>query len=171
MIKSVLLTGSAIVLLSSCYSYKVISGNPEYDKYKMHRSVHVLKASTNTDTLYFSEKMPANMGENAITGLYQKPFFKEPDDSVVFKPYKYKALIDYIIKDGIRYDVFTEKNQLFIYNKDMPVNIPYTNLESAYIKIFHRGSTAFLVGSTSATLLTLLTLFVVNMEMDFNLTW
>ena len=161
-----LLAGSAMAFLSSCYSYKEISGLTEFDNYKARRSVYVLKATTKNDSVFFSEKMPAKMLDDKITGFHQLPLASLKADSVIFKQVKYKRIVDYVYKDGIRYEVFEDKDQVYVFTKSIPVNIPYSDLNSVYLKTFQPGRTAILVGGSSAGFAGILILLLLNMTFD-----
>lgn len=166
---TVLFAASVISLLCSCYSYKEISELPEIKKYEGKKHVHVLKANVDSNVVFFSEKLPGKLSDKGIVGIHQFPMFRITADSIFFKPVKYKRIIDYVYKDGIRYDVFEEKHQVFLYSTAIPVNIPYTALKSVDLKVFRPGATAVLIGSSSAAWAGLLILTVLSMS--FSMDW
>ncbi len=146
---TLLLVGSCIGFLCSCYSYKEISTLPEIEKYVGKKSVYVLKAQTDTGSVFFSRSLPGLLTDDHISGIYQYPLAHLKPDSVFYRKNNLKH-IDYAYKDGIRYDVFIENKQVYIYDKLKKINILFKDVKSIYLKIFQPGSTGVLVGGISA---------------------
>jgi len=162
-----LIARGLIAFLSSCYSYKEVSELQEIESYKTRRSVHVLKASADTISLFFTEKIPGKLLEDKVSGIFQFPLYRLTADSIFYKPVKYKSIVDYVYKDGVRYDAFEENGQVYVFNKEIPVNIPYHHIKSVNLKIYKPGSTTALVGGTLVSLTVLGTIILLNMT--FNL--
>jgi len=165
----VLLAGSTIAFLSSCFTYKEISNQSEFENYINRKSVHVLKVITKSDSLFFSKKMPAKMMSDHISGFQQFPLEQMKKDSVFFKNSKYKRVVVYVYKDGIRYDVVEHNDQIYVFNSSLPLAIPYSETASLYLKIYEPGRTAALIAGSSLAYAGLIILAVLSMTFDMGM--
>jgi hypothetical protein len=163
-----LLAGGTMVLLSSCSVNREISGQPEFEKYKSIRYVHVLNASTKNDSAFFTDRMPGRMNKNDISGIHQLKLLNLKADSIFFKPVKYKRIVDYVYKNGIRYNVFEENRQLYAYNTADTLRIPYPEIEALHVKVYKPGRTVLLIGGSTGGLIGLFIIMLQNMTFNID---
>jgi len=150
---SYLLITILVIDLSSCSSYKLISGQENYRLYQDKKSIDVIDVYSRPDSLIvFNEKYPGKLTNNQVSGLPETRLPFTGLDSVVFNwPERNVA---YIISKGVRYKIITQDPAGFIGVGGDTARIPYSEIVHMKIKkkdpvkttLFFAGAGAAITG-------------------------
>jgi hypothetical protein len=120
--------------LTSCYTYRDLSNQQDYEKLQNKRSVRVLEVLTEQDiTISFTEEFPGKMS-NGKVGVGQAFLPYNKDYSILLGDNKTK----YINKNDVRYEIISQDTNGFYC---LISDIPFSEIKQMQIKKISSGKT------------------------------
>ncbi|HLO59762.1 MAG TPA: hypothetical protein VK179_13525 [Bacteroidales bacterium] len=130
-----ILLGVMVMMISSCNMYMNVTKREDFKKYEDRRYARVILLETlKSDTVYFSEQFPGIMANEKVTGIRQSLLQNFNPDSIIFLKHESRPVIDYIMKDGIKYAAIVENNRTLVFNPTEMTEVPFTDINMMYIR-------------------------------------